>query len=541
MISTLLAVAVLAPDFAETNITGATIFRNGYGFVVTATWLDNSGTTYIRALPQAVEGTLWFTPGLDAKIKDVTVTMVEVESIVQNAETIPGILSLNIGKAVSVTVFDGTQQKTKVMSGKILAVTPGQLLLQTSDEITAINFNGIQSLKGDYGDFKTTAETKVSVPVLKVESEPGTGGSLYTISLIDGISWLPAYNIELKDEGKLALTMKATILNSIGDFKNVDIGLMSGFPKIDGLNTRDPFTSGLQTVFAATKDSTRLAMVRGQLSFGRTGFGGGGGSRGGGDQFGDATTLTRGRGLVPDGITQVAYDPSDNSFIVRGTDKAIVQLENKLRSIERENFFIYGVPHFDQKTGDRKYMVIDEGELDYEMSHRISTTSSTGDVNAQKYLVFDNGLDVPLTKASAMLTRGGELIGKTEVPYTYMGGEVEMNIGTAPYIQTESKTEVIRSNKGKLQLADKRIFDEIEKKDVLTVTNLGDRPAKTILSHRLKGEVFHTSSRAIESKTTMTDAVNFDYLLEWEFELAPGETRTFEVEYSSYTYVRTAR
>jgi general secretion pathway protein D len=56
------------------------------------------------------------------------------------------------------------------------------------------------------------------------------------------------------------------------------------------------------------------------------GIGGGGLGQGGGGglgQGGGGVTLTGGQGLVPAGITFISYDPTDNSFIVEGSDEAI--------------------------------------------------------------------------------------------------------------------------------------------------------------------------------------------------------------------------
>ncbi|MFI5384975.1 MAG: type II secretion system protein GspD [Fimbriimonadales bacterium] len=60
----------------------------------------------------------------------------------------------------------------------------------------------------------------------------------------------------------------------------------------------------------------------GGLGGGGLGGGGlGGGGLGGGQ--GGQVTLTPGQGLVPSGITFISYDPTDNSFIVEGSDDAI--------------------------------------------------------------------------------------------------------------------------------------------------------------------------------------------------------------------------
>ena len=71
-----------------------------------------------------------------------------------------------------------------------------------------------------------------------------------------------------------------------------------------------------------------------------------------------------------------------------------------------------------------------------------------------------------------------------------------------------------------------------------TVTNLGSRDAEVVLTHTLVGELHRSTPRALESRTSMTDAVNFDNVLEWSFTLAPGETRTFRAEYSTFALVR---
>lgn len=64
------------------------------------------------------------------------------------------------------------------------------------------------------------------------------------------------------------------------------------------------------------------------------GFGGGGFGQGGGGFGGGQIDLQGGSGLVPDGIDEITYDPTDNSLIVRGTDAAIQELENIIRRLD---------------------------------------------------------------------------------------------------------------------------------------------------------------------------------------------------------------
>jgi general secretion pathway protein D len=60
----------------------------------------------------------------------------------------------------------------------------------------------------------------------------------------------------------------------------------------------------------------------GGIGGGGQGFGGGPGQQGGGN-----VNLQGGQGFVPEGIDEITYDPTDNSFIVKGTDSAIQELE----------------------------------------------------------------------------------------------------------------------------------------------------------------------------------------------------------------------
>ncbi|MHB8636354.1 MAG: hypothetical protein ACYC96_07770 [Fimbriimonadaceae bacterium] len=64
----------------------------------------------------------------------------------------------------------------------------------------------------------------------------------------------------------------------------------------------------------------------GGLGGGGLGGGGLGGGQGGGLQGGGNVNLVPGQGYVPQGITHITYDPTDNSLVVEGSDDAIDQL-----------------------------------------------------------------------------------------------------------------------------------------------------------------------------------------------------------------------
>jgi general secretion pathway protein D len=71
----------------------------------------------------------------------------------------------------------------------------------------------------------------------------------------------------------------------------------------------------------------------GQGGFG--GQGGLGGNQGQGGQGGQGTSLVGGQGLVPEGISYISFDPTDNSFIVEGTDEAIQEFIRLINEFDR--------------------------------------------------------------------------------------------------------------------------------------------------------------------------------------------------------------
>ncbi|MCW5937826.1 MAG: hypothetical protein KIT11_11035 [Fimbriimonadaceae bacterium] len=76
--------------------------------------------------------------------------------------------------------------------------------------------------------------------------------------------------------------------------------------------------------------SKQLGGAGGQLGGGGGQLGGGGGQNGGGG----ATQLQGGQGLVPQGIQRVIFDPTDNSFIVQGTEEAIREFERLVEQFD---------------------------------------------------------------------------------------------------------------------------------------------------------------------------------------------------------------
>ena len=86
---------------------------------------------------------------------------------------------------------------------------------------------------------------------------------------------------------------------------------------------------------------------------------GGGGQNGGGNGQGGGTQMTPGQGLIPDSITHITYDPTDNSLVVTGTNEddinklqnIIAQFDVRPRQVQIKVEFITTTVNLDQSLG----------------------------------------------------------------------------------------------------------------------------------------------------------------------------------------------
>ena len=63
--------------------------------------------------------------------------------------------------------------------------------------------------------------------------------------LSDGVTWSPFYRVDLRDDGKLAISASASILNDLEDFENVEVELISGFPNMAFASSLSAISKGM--------------------------------------------------------------------------------------------------------------------------------------------------------------------------------------------------------------------------------------------------------------------------------------------------------
>lgn len=535
MIATLSLFVALSdgPLFVTPRVVAATAFRNGFGFVLKAIDIPESGEVYVKDLDFPVNGTFWFAPGEDTSVSFVRLTYVEEDAIQDEAGTINDLLLLNVGKPVELEVMDYGKGRTRTLRGTLRGMSERTVSIESGGKVQMLPREWVMSVIVDAKTGSTKMTTKVKTPALHIRGRGGKKGVVYTVGLLRGLSWSPAYYLDISDPKTMRLTMKANVINMVADLDDVDLGMVSGFPEISHPNQQDPLTSGVARVFelAQKYSAPPSAFPEGGRTTGGTGgFGGGG-------MGGSVLSGTRPGTFVPTGITRVAYDPTDNSLIVQGTDKAIQDLEQQISTSQVNDLFVYTALGITLRQSDRCYFVIQESEAQYDYRFVAETSKEIGPSTVVKSLVFKNETSLPWTDAPAMMVNKGQLVGQAPMPYTVTGDEAEVRVGKATTVLATSTREQV-SREANFRTIGTGVWDLIHMRDTVLVTNLDKVPVVIRVRRTVDGKVTRSTDSGRWTHTTANDTMNSIGAGQWEVTLFPGERKELTVDYDSYVRVR---
>ena len=528
MIATLACLTALAsaPEFATPRVVAATAFRNGYGFVLKEIDIPASGEVYVKDLDRPTNGTFWFAPAAGTHVSEVTLTYIVEDSVFSEAGTINDLLLLNVGQNLELGLADNYGGKARTMKGVLRSVSEVTVTMESGGKIQMIPREWVQSVTVDSARAKTKLETKVRVPVIRIRGKVGTAGKVYTIGLLAGLTWNPSYYLDISDPAKVKITMKATVQNLVADFEHIDLGMVSGFPEVSNLGSPDALTQGVSKIFELAQKYWRPPSAFPPAESGQTTGGGG------------YSGLQGGLGLVPSGIEKVAYDPSDTSLIVKGTEDAIRDLEQQVSGAQHNELFVYTASDISMKVLDRTYIVLQEVEAQYDYRYVVETQAAIGDASVIKSLVFKNATMQPWTDAPAMIVHEGQLIGQSAMPYTVIGDEAELRIGLATAVHASAESQET-ARRERAREVNSSVWDLVTMVDTVTVTNLDKAPVVVRVRRQVDGRVTKSSDGGAWTQLPApNNSLNSVGKGQWEVELKPGQRRLLTVEYERFVQVR---
>ena len=493
-------------------------FKNGLGFFLQEGEANlTDGWAVSEALPAAALGTYWVGSAKAGVSVERLVALQEDETKTVPAASIQEMLEANVGKFVSLTVGD------KLIEGKLTAAPSTVALIETPRGTVAVNKNSISWVQ-----FAGTADANRSVTEkvkrLKFKINGAKDKAPVTIGYLQkGITWSPAYLVELLDNGKARLTMQGLLANDVEDIDGADVYFVVGYPNFMFANILSPLT-----LTQSVTDFVQSLSNPQQPRYGMYG------------------------GMVQAQMTAnyAGYDyeaaaPRADFGYSTGTETP---------GAPEEDLFLYQIKDASLKKGERAYYTVFTAEVPYEHIYEWAVPDSSG-VQPNGYvetnmrpeqispenqvwhkLRLTNSSKYPWTTAPGMAISNGQPLSQDMLAYTPKGAKGDLKVTIA----TDIKADQSEVETGRVPDALKGYnwsYTKVTSDGELTVKSFKTRPVTVTIKKTLIGEVVTASDDGKVQKVTKgLKAVNPTSVITWDVPLKPGEQK--KVSYTYFTYVR---
>ena len=265
-----LAVPVPAQAPRDLPVDEVIVFKNGLAFVSKQGRLDfRGGEARVTPVPEALLGTLWIAAG-DRAIDSVRAST-ETAGVESAATSIGALLDANVGRVATLLVDD------REYTGKLLAAPAAEEAVQPSPRhaMSVDGWNGgpvaadrlvLLEIAGKTHVFNRASVKsvafaapvlRVSMPVkqtaLTIHARGADGAEPATIRYLrSGLSWVPEYTVDLLDDTRARLSMRATLINEGEDLRDTRVRFAVGYPNFGFAGMPSPMTlrQGLQELLS---------------------------------------------------------------------------------------------------------------------------------------------------------------------------------------------------------------------------------------------------------------------------------------------------
>jgi hypothetical protein len=522
MISTILAVGVLCsptPKDAAMRIAAASMFKNGYVVVLREMDVPASGQYVVKQIPQGSLGTVWITATDGTKLKEVVNSLTDVKEEVKIAfASLDQVLSANWGKVLNFEVSQPENKRIWV-PGKLLTSSPEMIFAEHDGERFTLPRKDVVSIRSkDQLIYSQVSKVESKVRGLRFEVETSKPGKVFMVSLERGITWAPAFALDITDPKTLVLTAKATAINDLENMANADFRFVTGFPNIRFAGVTDPLLM-----------HSNADQFIGAIS-GTGGFGGGGGGR---DRAGEM--------LNQKASAPMAADAMAEAMNMQG------------EGMQAGDLFFYTKPDMTLKLGERGMYMLFQAEAPYKEIYTWLVEDQTldnveyrfpsGDPGEVWHSVrFKNTSGQPLTTSAATTFKNGQILGQDMISYTPNGAEAEVRVTKALDIRVERSEEEVKREKGvvtqKVHIGgsvfeDRPLFDRLHVKGTLIIRNLKTQRVTVKVAKTLTGEVASAShdSKVVKLAKGIKD-LNPTSQITWQLDVDPGKSLSLTYEFS---------
>lgn len=224
------------PMTLHSRVISAAIFKPGLAMLVREVEVPaGSGSYALDELPDAIDGSFWFSSPDDAQVSDMNTTIrLQDDSRTYDAKTIAEMIYANVGKHMSMKVYKG-QNELETVAGTVVN-------LEERDGNTTVKLDGGsmrsvsvgQIIELDPTGLSTTYTRKGKVPSLHVQFKAIASKAAHVrfTTMEPGAAWNASYLVDLGNDTSARVEGKAQLGLGGLKFVNTDTKLMAGFPNL---------------------------------------------------------------------------------------------------------------------------------------------------------------------------------------------------------------------------------------------------------------------------------------------------------------------
>jgi hypothetical protein len=524
------------PEF-KTSVRSLAVFKNGLGFVFrTGETRLKDGWAVMEPIPPAALGTVWIgAAGKAGPVREV-VSFRERQTRQLDAISLSELLEANVGSQVILEVA-APGGGVREVAGRLVsapkdraaedslpaprpdlrpAITPQGaqiVVIETPDGLTALNRSSVTAIRmGPGASLKTTVERMVDRAKIRLAGN-APSAEITLAYLEKGITWSPAYLVNIAGDKTADITLEAVLANDAEDLEDADVSFVVGYPNFMFADTLTPLA--LQQTVSAFVES----LLRGS-SPSRAGYG----------------------GVMAQSVAyNLAYAAERSAFRPEDTYSATTPMPGE----SNEDLYFYRQSGVTLKKGDRARFTVFTGKVPCEHVYRWEVPDSMsidehgrsrGDRPAPQdespvchSLRLENTTEHPWTTAPAFTVNGSMPVAQDVLKYTPPGGRNTLKLTVATDVRAD-QTQVEESRRP-VEIYG-RPYDEITVQGRLTLKSWKRESIRMVVTKEVVGEVLQSGQGGEVTRVVKRlSAVNPTCEINWDFELKPGEDREL-----TYTY-----
>lgn len=486
------------------------IFKDGSGFYDKRLRLQSQNKEFLLTqFPQALFGTLWFY-SFDNPLLGTRSFLYE-----KNEEKAYGnladFLRANQGKKAILSL------ENQKVEGIIEQIDKDLVVVKTNNEWSGWQIKDIKNVVFlEKPNLLSQNKTQEKVLALDFKNSAKTA-DIGLVYLQKGISWLPNYLIDLKENNKAKIILKASVMNDAEDLVDAQLSFVVGVPNFRYRHLNEPLIS-----------SEQITDFLYQLNGNDT-----------------SSPQPRIRQTRSDFSNQIMSQSLSNYAEYDFTPEETTAPES---TESKEDLFFYEKKGVNLPKNGRAFFTIFETEVDFEHIFEVELAANTSNSNVLNIdqsekqvwhsVELKNKTAFPWTTGTAMVWQQGEdgikPLSQDMLRYTPKSAKTNLKLTIAPDILVkDNETEVER------KVGAKKIkrtnYDLLTVDASVELKNFKDKDIELTIKRTVTGLLKTTNEKwDFEKKVNYYNTLNDINQVVWKIRLKAGESKNLEYRYQVY-------